>query len=576
MDDIDNIRELITSDGLDHPGYDAAMAQTISAIQDPDSAWVSFTARVQDTCVASFVISKDLNLDYYVSHFHVQDQILMAEHDRKGHSRLIYSVINPIFEKSTQFMLKEVLRLSGKTCLYFEIKEQTVIPTIFYQFVHIRARRFPHFLDRKWDHERYDAKKSADAALDEDGEDPAMIDGGDRDPLDEEEPPFALCFVTKRLLSEPKIIKNSRIVVVGASDTGISFIEALLSIGYLNFTNITLVAPGGLPHHHIPDKKTNLKSYSTSYTSEEHKKLMLESRVRVLDSRMVDIDRSDKNIILNDGNVVPYDNLVLAMGIQDKTLDSLNYTSYGVDKSEGVVGVQRARGVLSIDDPYLYRYLGEGSSLMNQLTDRRRQTRCVVYGRSLHATCLIQGLITRGVRPCNILLAIPRINCHVNEAEDTSVEQDIPVIYPDAYDDSEIQEKIEKMLEDKGVQIVREAKLIEIITDKDRERENRKGGDGEDNGNMSGGGATLEKVVFKRLDIPDNEEEEEDELELEEEKASDMDGKNMDDENMSENSGDRESGMDGDGAPEKKKKRKRNEMEEACGVLITCGHKDVD
>jgi len=56
----------------------------------------------------------------------------MAEHDRKGHSRLIYSVVNPIFEKSTQFMMKEVLRLSGKTCIYFEIKNQTVIPTIFY------------------------------------------------------------------------------------------------------------------------------------------------------------------------------------------------------------------------------------------------------------------------------------------------------------------------------------------------------------------------------------------------------------------------------------------------------------
>jgi len=50
------------------------------------------------------------------------------------------------------------------------------------------------------------------------------------------------------MLSEAKIIKNSRIVVVGASDTSISFIEALLSISYLNFTNIVLVAPGGLPH----------------------------------------------------------------------------------------------------------------------------------------------------------------------------------------------------------------------------------------------------------------------------------------------------------------------------------------
>lgn len=361
--------------------------------------------------------------------------------------------------------------------MYFEVKDRTVIPTIFHQFVHIRARRFPHYLDRKWDHERYDPKKKEQFDMEEEyGDGEAQMDGGDRDPLDEEEPPFALCFLTKRLLSEPKIVKNSRIVVVGASDTGISFIEALLSIGYLNFTNITLVAPGGLPHHHIPEKKTNLKAYSTSYTSEELKKLMLESRVRVLDARMVDIDRSDKNIILNDGNVIPYDNLVLAMGIQDKTLDSLNYVSYGVDKSEGISTVQRAKGVLSIDDPYLYRFLAAGSSLMQALTDRRRQTRCVVYGRSLHAYCLIQGLIERGVRPQNIVLAIPRIYCHVNDDEDTMVEQDIPTIYPEAFDDEMIREKIEAMLAFKGVEIWRETKLIEIITDKDRERENNKGG----------------------------------------------------------------------------------------------------
>ena len=111
------------------------------------------------------------------------------------------------------------------------------------------------------------------------------------------------------------IVKNSRIVVVGASDTSISFIEALLSINYLNFTNIVLIAPGGLPHNHFIDKKENLKAYSTSYTREELKKLMLESRVRVINARMVDIDRSDKNIILNDDSIIPYDTLVMGMGI---------------------------------------------------------------------------------------------------------------------------------------------------------------------------------------------------------------------------------------------------------------------
>ena len=56
-------------------------------------------------------------------------------------------------------MLKELLRLSGKTCLYFEILEQTVIPTVFHELAHIRSRRFPHFLERKWDHERFEGRK---------------------------------------------------------------------------------------------------------------------------------------------------------------------------------------------------------------------------------------------------------------------------------------------------------------------------------------------------------------------------------------------------------------------------------
>ena len=263
--------------------------------------------------IGSFLISRDVNLDYYKAHFHVQDHILMSEHDRKGQARLIHSIINPIFEKSTRMLLKDVLRLTGKTSLYFEITERTVLPTIFHELVHIRSRRFPHFLDRKWDHERYDPQRKGDA--DDDRELTKFIDGASRDPLDEEEAQFALCFTTKRLLSEAKIVKNARIVVVGASDTGISFVEALLSINYLNFTNITMVAPGGLPHHNVPEKRGNLKAYSTSYTFEELRKLMLEARVKVLDSRMVDIDRSDKNIVLHDGCVVPYDTLVLAMGI---------------------------------------------------------------------------------------------------------------------------------------------------------------------------------------------------------------------------------------------------------------------
>ena len=141
----------------------------------------------------------------------------------------------------------------------------------------------------------------------------------------------------------------------------------------------------------MPDKKGNLKSYSTSYTHEELRKLMLEARIQVIDARMTDIDRSDKNVILHSGCVIPYDTLVLTMGIQDQTLASgnLKYISQGINNSDKNKKMKQASGVLSIDDPYLYKHLHSDGPLMRALTDRRRTSNCVVYGRTLNTYALI-------------------------------------------------------------------------------------------------------------------------------------------------------------------------------------------
>jgi len=111
----------------------------------------------------------------------------MGEHERKGHARLVYSVVNPIFEKSTRFLLKEVLRLSGKTCLFFEVNDETIIPQIFHELVHVRSRRFPHFLDRKWDHEHAKDKDMYGGGENETENEEVTIpiDGHERNPIDE-------------------------------------------------------------------------------------------------------------------------------------------------------------------------------------------------------------------------------------------------------------------------------------------------------------------------------------------------------------------------------------------------------
>jgi hypothetical protein len=68
---------------------------------------------------------------------------------------------------------------------------------------------------------------------------------------------------------------------------------------------------------------------------------------------------------------------------------------------------------------------------------------------------------------------------------------DLPFINPEAFEDQYIESKIQRVLEKKGVRIVRNAMLMQIIEDDEKQ---------------------LESALFKLLDIPD-EEEDEDEIE---------------------------------------------------------------
>ena len=98
-----------------------------------------------------------------------------------------------------------------------------------------------------------------------------------------------------------------------------------------------------------------------------------------------------------------------------------------------------------------------------------------------------------------LTLVIPKRECHVQESydEEEEMEKDLPIINPDAFEDEQIEEKISSVLENKGIKIIRNAMLLQVLEDEENE---------------------LEAALFKLLDIPD-EEEDEDELENIEEKT---------------------------------------------------------
>ena len=411
-----------------------------------------------------------------------------------------------------------------------ELNELSSIPMLMSQLIHVKSRRFPHFLRRKWNNERFDPKEVTEFSKEH--------DGGDRDPVDEDESKFSLFLTTKRLLSEPKIINNSRIVVVGASDTGLSFIETLLSLKYIHFTNILLLAPGGLSYTNPIDPMNNFKACSTSYSPEEILSLMLESRIRVLNSRMIDIDRQQKSIILYDDSVLPYDILVLTMGLQDKTLQSLGYVSRGIAPIPA--NFMHLDGLISVDDPYLCQHLRPGGTIISMLAHRKKPERCVVYGRSLNTLCCIQGLIKRGVKPHMVTLAIPDLLSHMRTGYDTDEEamtEEFSLNSKACYT-KDVEAILLNKLESMGVQILKDVVLKKIVEDERNQ---------------------LSMVIFEKLGyIP------------EEEKAQKEEGDLA--------SGSSRSGIEGEEKKQAPGEEQENlrEVKIGCKVMITAGYRDVD
>lgn len=80
--------------------------------------------------------------------------MLLDQYSLTDHSRLLHSIVNPLFQRARRFMLREILRLTNKKSLFFETNKKTILPDVFSDMINVRRRKFPHLLERKWDLEK--------------------------------------------------------------------------------------------------------------------------------------------------------------------------------------------------------------------------------------------------------------------------------------------------------------------------------------------------------------------------------------------------------------------------------------
>jgi hypothetical protein len=411
--------------------YDLALY----SIRNANSKFMCVVCKIKNSIIGISLLSKEVNIDYYDSHFSIRDYINLDKISKYFHSRIIFFESHKNFVQYTKVIFTEILKLINKIAIYYEITpDAEIVPKFFKDFILTHNRKFPHFIMKEWNYkkEQYEDEKIK-----------TRTDGEERDELDEKESDFCLVYLSKKMLVESRIANNNRIVIIGASDTGISFIESLLSIRYLEFSYIYLIAPGGLLYHHIEKEIDNMKVSINNYQLKELKKLLLEKRIKIINAIVKDIKPKQKYIQFMDDTILNYDYLILTLGLQDhlwkdlsavchKSLEekfeiirdnfekdtkekekpeATNMKEYeAILNSFKVIKEELKKQVLemifSIDDPKIY----EEFAITNQkLVSLRKNPhyKILLYGRNLNLLCFIQGLLRRNVPPQKIKLVIP-------------------------------------------------------------------------------------------------------------------------------------------------------------------------
>ncbi|XP_014247111.1 cilia- and flagella-associated protein 61-like [Cimex lectularius] len=334
------------------------------------------------------IVCPEKNPDYLKFHFDLEKYMKFKLHCIPNHGYVKHFMVSKLFQRYTRFFLRGIMHMSGFTSLY-----HTVYPT------HI-ASKFEDFTPlsgiKFWMPVRPRLVPIYSPSLRQNQ--PAFLMANDY-------PPFALYYTNYRLSSLNRSFNDSHIVVVGASETGLSFIENLIfqqNTPYVAAVNITLVTMHRFPRKYkyqqiIETMMPKNGKYNLKYIS----KLGLENLIRIVDGTVTAVDRDMKQLVIDNNYFLMYDFLFLFCGTQfgnpelEKVQDFERRCTvpYDMKLTLRTLDRENPENLFTLNSPHdAFLSLEYIKSL-----DPTPVGKIIVYGSHIGALSCIEGLLTFGV-----------------------------------------------------------------------------------------------------------------------------------------------------------------------------------